>query len=81
MNDSFPKTNNYLLSPKRLHITTIEVTAGVGAGMGNKAAQDWETILSQGQGKNFGNCDELSWQLVRTIVAIGAIYRDSCHET
>ena len=79
--DTSRRRDYSLYSLKRLHITTIEVTAGVGAGMGNKAAQDWETILSQGQGKNFGNWCELSWQLARTIMAIGANYRDSCHET
>lgn len=40
----------------RLHITTIEVAAGVDTGMGNKATQDWATILSQGARKEL-------WQL------------------
>ena len=36
--------------------------------------------LRRGQGKNFGNYDELSWQLPRTIVAVGTNYRGNWHE-
>ena len=79
--DTSRRRDYSLYSLKRLHITTIEVSAGIDTGMGNIATQDWEAITSQGQGKNFGNYDELSWQLARTIVAIDANYRGSCHET
>ena len=36
-----------LHSLKRLHMTAIEVAAGVGTGRGDKATQDWEAVLSQ----------------------------------
>ena len=66
-----------MYSLKWLLITTIEVAAGVDTGGATKPHRIGRQSFRREQGKDFGNYDELSWQLVRTIVAVGANYRSS----